>query len=71
MLTLFPDLRFCVIGDGEHLPQLQSKYSFPGLVFCGDMSTKSIAELYAQSHVSVFASTIDAFGMSIAESIST
>ena len=63
------DLEFWIVGDGSLYDFLTQKYSNASVRFFGSKTSKEIVQLYSQSDVWIFASTIDAFGMSILESI--
>ena len=64
------NVRLIIVGGGKNLPDLKIKYSHLQIKFKGSVFGKELIELYHNSSVFVFPSSLDAWGLVINEAMS-
>ncbi len=64
------DVRLIIVGDGKNLPKFQMKYSHKNIVFKGSVFGQELIQLYHNSSVFVFSSSLDAWGLVVNEAMS-
>lgn len=62
------DVALIICGDGPYLAELQALLAdCPHVVFAGRLERRALAEVYSSSHLLVFPSTTDTFGLVVHE----
>ncbi|MEN3013530.1 MAG: glycosyltransferase [Endomicrobiia bacterium] len=61
-------INLIMVGDGPYLEELKNKYrSLNNIVFTGKIENKFLPYVYSASHIFLFPSTTDTFGMAVLE----